>query len=683
MTRSHRSGLPRRLPSGSARAGIATPATTKSPTLSVVAGQIAGGCADGKCPTVGFLHPTGVCLAPSGDLYIVDSGNNTIRKLTPAGEVTTFAGEPGRVGSADGTGAAARFNDPSAIAVDGAGNLYVADSANNTIRKITPSGACSTLAGKPGVTGSADGLGAAASFNSPFGLALDLAGNLYVADSCNNTIRKIASTGQVSTFAGTPGVLGSADGQGAAASFNNLNFMTMDGQGNLYAADSNNNTIRKITPSGMVSTLAGSPGQTGTADGTGAAARFHFPYGLAMDASDNLYVTDAGSCTIRKVTPAGVVTTQAGTASQDGWVDGAGAAARFFNLEGLASDPAGNLYAADFNSIRAVTPTAVVTTLAGSGPTSSVDGPGPAARFSGIGDFGVARDGHIFVPDADEHTIRMISPAGLVSTLAGAKGVPGSADGPLASARFSSPTALAADKEGNLYIADFENHTIRKITQATGLVSTLAGTAGNQGSADGTGAAASFGRLHNLVVDLAGNVYVTEGANTIRKITPSGQVTTLAGSPGQQGSADGTGAAASFDDLEGIAVDASGNLYVSDFFNDTIRKVTPAGVVTTLAGKALSPGSADGTGADARFSGPEGLALSPSGNLLVADTWNNTIRMVTPSGAVTTVAGNAERMEAIPGAQPGAWFSPCSLALDPATGDLLAGTTMAILRIKV
>ena len=194
----------------------------------------------------------------------------------PAGERRDHpGGDGGPVGSADGTGSAARFNDPDGVAVDGAGNVYVADTFNDTIRKITPAGVVTTLAGSPGQVGSADGTGSAARFNDPEGVAVDAAGNVYVADTRNDTIRKITPAGVVTTLAGSPGQAGSADGTGSAARFDFPNGVAVDGAGNVYVADAGNDTIRKITPAGVVTTLAGTAGQSGSADGTGSAARFN------------------------------------------------------------------------------------------------------------------------------------------------------------------------------------------------------------------------------------------------------------------------------------------------------------------------------------------------------------------------------------------------------------------------
>ena len=392
--------------------------------LSLLAGNPFGsGNLDATGADASFAAPAGAATDSAGNVYVADRDNCTIRKITPAGVVTTLAS-----GSTDATGVG--FNGPYGVATDSAGNVYVADTDNHTIRKITPAGVVSTLAGTAGSRGSTDATGAAARFYWPTGVATDSAGNVYVADNGNNTIRKITPAGVVTTLAGTAGTRGSTDGTGAAASFS-PSYVATDSAGNVYVTD--NNTIRKITPGGVVTTLAGTDGVRGSADGTGAAASFFYPLGIATDSARNVYVADRYTSIIRKITPAGEVTTLAGTASVYGHADGTGAAASFNNPYGLATDSADNVYVADLWN----------------------------------------------------HTIRKITPEGVVSTLAGTAGVSGSADSTGATARFNMPSGVATDSTGNVYVADFGNCTIRKITPA-GVVTTVVGQAGSEGYLPGS-----------------------------------------------------------------------------------------------------------------------------------------------------------------------------------------------------
>ena len=340
-------------------------------------GQPGGyGNADGTGSSARFYNPWGVAVDSAGNVYVADQYNYTIRKVTPAGVVTTLAGTALNQGSADGTGSAARFYSPSGVAVDSAGNVYVADSSIHTIRKVTPAGVVTTLAGSAGIWGSADGTGSAARFYFPSSLAVDSTGNVYVADRGYGTLRKVTSGGVVTTLAGSAGPYswGSADGTGSAASFYSPSGVVVDSAGNVYVADNGNHTIRKVTPAGVVTTLAGSAGTWGSADGTGSAARFYNPTGVAVDSAGNVFVADQNNHTIRKVSSDGVVTTIGGSPGVIGGNDGIGSSASFTSPVGVAMDNAGNLYMSDYanNNIFKGTPillsnSPVITSLTGSG----------------------------------------------------------------------------------------------------------------------------------------------------------------------------------------------------------------------------------------------------------------------------------------------------------------------------
>ena len=292
--------------------------------------------------------PKGLTLDAAGNIYFADTRRQVICRMTPSGAVTIIAGQPDSIGSADGAGNQARFNSPRGVAMDADGNLYVADSRNNTIRRVTPGGMVTTFAGLPGVVGCNDGSRGYARFNFPNGVAVDKSGNVYVADLYNSIIRKVTPGGNVTTLAGQPGVEGSANGRGGAALFNFPISIAVDGSDNVYVADMLNNAIRKITPDGMVTTLAGRLSYLGgNADGPGSASRFCHPCGLAVDRTGTIYVADSGNNTLRRITPAGVVSTLGGVAGQSGNSDGSGSAARFWHPTNLALDGPGNLYVAD------------------------------------------------------------------------------------------------------------------------------------------------------------------------------------------------------------------------------------------------------------------------------------------------------------------------------------------------
>lgn len=307
---------------------------------STLAGDTLTGSQDGIGEMARFYNPAGI-TTDGTNLYVADTSNHTIRQVIIAtGAVTTLAGAAGSSGSSDGIGAAARFLSPTNVTTDGT-NLFVTDTYNNTIRQVViASGAVTTLAGAAGTSGSTDGIGASARFSIPTGITTD-GSNLYVADTFNNTIRQVViATGAVMTLAGSAGSSGFADGTGAAARFNGPYGITTDGR-NLFLVDTWNNTIRQIViTTGAVTTLSGTVGSAGSADGIGTAASFYNPYGITSDGT-NLFVTDTSNQTIRRaVIATGAVTTLAGTAGSSGSVDGTGAAARFYNPAGITTDGA-------------------------------------------------------------------------------------------------------------------------------------------------------------------------------------------------------------------------------------------------------------------------------------------------------------------------------------------------------
>lgn len=330
------------------------PSTAAPLTVSTLAGQpLTPGGGDGACSSARFHSPAAVATDVAGNVFVADTDNHTIRKITPSGgTVVTIAGAAGVAGDADGAGSTARFNSPSGLAVDTAGNVYVADTLNNTLRMVTAAGVVSTIAGTAGAGGAVDAFGSAARFCGPQALVVDGAGNLYVADTNNGVIRKVVlATGEVTTIAGMAGSAGSADGAGTGARFDGPSGITRDSAGNLYVADTGNHSIRAITPGGTVSTLAGMAGNSGGADGTGSAATFDGPSAVAVDGSGNVYVADTGNFTLRKVAMAtGVTGTVAGLAGTSGSADGTGSAARFFLPVGVAVDNSGNVYVADTNN---------------------------------------------------------------------------------------------------------------------------------------------------------------------------------------------------------------------------------------------------------------------------------------------------------------------------------------------
>jgi sugar lactone lactonase YvrE len=611
-----------------------------------------------------------------------------------------LAGSRGGKGFEDGPAADARFWEPLFIAADAAGNLYVTDRVNATVRKILPSGEVRTLAGLADARGTTDGKGAAARLWNPLGVAVDSHGNVFVVENEWKTIRKITPAGEVTTFAGTPDSNGAhADGFRGAAHFTYPGALAIDGSDNLYVGDSSR--IRKITPDGNVTTLAGN-GTHAVLDATGTAAEFFSISGMAWDPTTNsLVLNESQNSVVRRVTlPGAVVTTIAGQNQADGHVNANGTDARFQALAGITVAPTGYIWVSESNgSIRTISPSGDVADLAGGYfLMGAADGTGSAARF--LSPFGMTISpltGGIYVCDNGNRVVRALTGA-TVTTFAGTLPNSGIANGGGAAARFNAPSGLAVDSVNSLvYVADKDNHAIRRVTLPAGDVTTFAGS-GVAGFANGNGTAAVFYQPQGVALDPSdGSLFVADtGNNCIRRIAMNGDVTTYAGNPNAgPGSTNGdrlTAArfygpdALAFDPprhrlivadgynhklrlidiptgtvadvvrasdfqpidfggmtVDNVAVDASGNLYVG--WGNRITKITPAGVVSNLAGpgdnNAPLPGAYDGTGVAARFlfPGPSTIAIDGSGNGFVADIWANTIRSITSGGVVQTVGG--------------------------------------------
>lgn len=597
--------------------------------VSTFAGAIGqSGNVDGAAADARFKQPYGIA-SDGTNLYVADTLNGLIRQIEIAtGTVTTLAGG-GTGAKTDGIGTSATFHSPKGIACDGP-NLYVADTNNYAIRKIViASREVSTLAG--GIGGNADGTGAAARFNWPTGVAVS-GGTLFVADYFNNSVRQLdIATGVVTTFAGsTTGASGSVDGIGTAARFHYPQGVATDGV-NVYVIDTGNYSVRKIAiATQSVSTWVGST-VAGHADGIGAAASFINPTGGVI-AGGSLYVADNTNSTIRKVVlSSGAVTTLAGT-----WpgVDGTGTAASFNSPSGITSDGV-NLYVTDMynNNIRKIViATGEVGTFAGSpsGDSGYADGFTTAALFNQPE--GITTDGvSLFVVDNSNNNIRQIDiGSGRVTTLAGSRtGAFGNSDGSATSATFNSPVGITTDG-AKLYVADGQNSNIREIVIATGAVSTFAGSTSKvRGGADGIGTSATFTAPKGITTDGTNLYVVDETMSSVRKIVlASKEVSTLAGSQtGATGSANGTGTAASFLFPYGVTTDGT-KLYVTDSVNNTIRQIVIAtGEVSTLTGRVLTDGAGNGPAATATFYRPAGITTDGH-SLYVVDSYNKVVRKI-------------------------------------------------------
>jgi uncharacterized repeat protein (TIGR01451 family) len=603
-----------------------------SGNLTRVAGNGRSGYAgDGSLATSALLFaPNGVAVDAPGNLFIADTNNHRIRKIATNGTITTVAGIGCCGYSGDGGPAtSAQLNSPSGVAADSAGNLYIADTANQRIRKIAPDGTITTLAGNGSAGYSGDGSPATmAQLNYPNGVAVDAHGNVYIADTYNQSVRKIVN-GMITTVAGNGTCCYSGDGGLAiAAQLCNPRAVVLDGTGNLYIADMCNHRIRKVAPNGTITTVAGNGSGGYTGEGAVAAnQQLNEPYGVTLDALGSLYIADYGNQRIRKVSTAGAISTVAGGNTGDG---GPAPFAGLNEPTGVSPDDAGNVYVADAanHRVRKIAANGEISTVAGTGiPGYSGDG-GLASNAQLSSPQGVLADnaGNLFVADSGNNRVRKVSSDGSIQTIA----------------QLNNPWALALDQSGNLYSADAGSHTVSKIAP-NGTITTVAGTGLSGFSGDaGPATLAQLNSPRGVAVDSAGVLYISDTFNfRVRRVASSGTISTVAGNGSYGYSGDGGPAtSAELSAPFGLALDSAWNLYVADNNSLRIRQVSAYGTIVTVAGSGYDYSGDGGPAIGADFRIPQGVAVDGLGKIYVADTYNNAIRLLTPFGVspVLTIA---------------------------------------------
>jgi uncharacterized protein (TIGR03437 family) len=675
-----------------------------------VISTFAGGAAQAT-PTVAtdaaIGTPFGVATDSALNAYFASPDVHSVFKLSQNGVLIRVAGNsrPGYSGDG-GPSVSALLNSPRSVAVDGAGNLFIADTGNNRVRRVSPSGFITTVAGigTPGFSG--DGGPAANAQLSVSAVAADSAGNLFIGGGYR--VRKVSPNGIITTVAGNGDYYFSGDGGPAINAALVAEAVAVDRSGNLFIADSIH--VRKVSPDGIITTVAGNGTEGFSGDGgpaTGAPLR---AWGVAVDDAGTLFI--ANLCSIRKVTSDGIITTVAGICSGGPFAGDGGPAtsAHLTGAFGVALDGAGKLFIADASNyrIRQVSSSGIITTVAGNGEggssgVGSGDG-GPAASVQLGYPSSVAADnsGNVFI--ADSNRIRRVSPDGMITTVAGngTKGFSGDG-GPAVNAQLQDPAALVLDGAGNLFFGDSDGKRVRRVS-ASGVITTVAGNGlpdFPQGLVDGGPATSTAlgGYIGGLAVDQAGDLFISDAANfRVRKVSPDGIIHTVAGGGTDIG--EGGPATKALLTPRGIVVDGGGNLLIADVGYTRIRKVTPAGIITTIAGSGATSGpSGDGGPAiGARLSGPVGLALDKAGNLFIADPGldfltggeegtqfccDHQIRKITLDGLIATVAGSGTPGFSVNGgpASTASLNGPLSVAVDGSGNVYVADSVNSVVRV--
>lgn len=623
--------------------------------LTVVAGVgTSGFSGDGGLATSAKLNsPKGVAVDSSGNIYIADTSNHRIRKIDTSGNISTIAGTgTGTFGGDNAAATAARVNSPQGVAVDTAGNVYIADTSNNRVRKIDTSGTISTVAGNGTGGYLADNVSATSTrINAPRGVAVDSLGNIYIADTSNNRIRKVAS-GTITTFAGTGTASFSGDGGAAtSATIRAPQALTLDSAGNLYIADTTNHRIRKVNTSGTITTIGGS-GSAGYSGDGGAAtsAKVSSPAGIAVDSSGNVYVGDTGNLRLRKIDTSGNISTAAGTGSATYGGDGGLATnAQFTNPQQIVFDGAGNIYVSDSGThrVRKIDTSGVVTTIAGTGAAGYSGDSGPATSAQLNTPLGIALDssGNLYIADGNNNRIRKVDTGGTITTVAGdGTGTYGGDNGPATSAQIFGPFGVAVYGT-DLYITDTGNNRVRKVN-ASGTITTIAGTgAANFSGDNGLATSATFNTPLGIAINSAGDLFITDYSNgAVRKITAAtGIITTVAGNGANGYGGDGGAAtSAQLNSPRAVAVDSAGNIYITDTTNSRIRKVDTGGTITTIVGDGNAAFSGDGgLPSAAQVSTPQAITVTSSGNIYIGDTGNRRFRVISEAPPAITSASTA------------------------------------------
>ncbi len=645
--------------------------------LAFAGNGVSGNPTAGPATSSDMSLPEQVAVDSSGDVYVADYSADVVEKVTPSGTLSIVAGISGSSGTPTaGPATSSHLHEPSGVALDGSGNLYIADTVNDVVEKVTPSGTLSVFAGTGTAGAPTAGPATNSDLNAPVALAVDSAGDVYISDWSNHEVEKVTASGTLSVFAGT-GTAGVATAGAATSSMlDHPRGIAVDGAGNVYVVDSTDPQALKVTASGTLSIITGTGVSGNPTAGAASSSKLRSPYGVAVDRQGSVYIADPGASEVEKVTASGTLSIFAGISGSSGTPSAGPAASSKINFPiGVGLDTSGDVYISDANDelVYEVTAAAPVFTADAPSATSydsaynyTFAATGiPAPTFSvssgalpyglslntttgvvsgtpmGSGTFSVTATNSAGTAVAGPFTLSVTAPAGDILAVAGT-GIQGEPSAGVAtSSELEDPQLMTMDSSGNLYIADPPADVIEEVT-ASGTLSIFAGTPGSAGAPTaGPATSSELSEPTGVAVDGSGDVYIDDPGNrVVEKVTPSGTLSVFAGIVGS--SAAPTPGPATNSGLgvpAGIGLDSSGDLYITDISHGDVEEVTPTGTLSIIAGTGTTGTPTAGPATSSQLGGPFGIAVDTSGDVYIADANGNRVEKVTPGGTLSIIAG--------------------------------------------
>ncbi len=658
--------------------------------LSLVAGRRVHNLGPGPATMVSLSDPGGVAVDARGDLFIADTGNNLVEKVTPAGRLSVVAGGGETGPQVSGPATSSELEDPSGVAVDARGDLFIADTGNDVVEKVTPTGRLSVVAGGGEIWPLMPGPATSTELHGPSGVAVNAHGDLFIADTGNDVVEKVTPAGRLSVVAGNGQAGPPTPGPATSSSLDGPEGVAVDAYGDLFIADTLNDVVEEITPTGRLSVVTGEAVNYDLpTPGPATSSELYNPAGVAVDARGDLFIADTHNNVVEEVSPAGRLSVVAGVAT--GVVGEAGpptpgpaTSSRLGFEQGVAADARGQLFIADTSNdvVEDVTPAGRLSVVAGEGDQAGPPTPGQATNSELNEPYGVAVDarGDLFIADTGNDVVEKVTAAGRLSVVAGIADQPGPPKrGPADRSKLAGPFKVAVDARGDLFISDEGNYDVEEVT-ASGRLSVVAGDGQPGRPTPGPAIGPGLGNEPDgVAVNSRGDLFIAEYGNAVvEEVNTTGRLSVVAGVVDQSGPPiAGPATSSELESPSGVAVDARGDLFIADEGNDVVEEVNPSGMLSVVAGVVGKFGPpTPGPATSSELESPSGVAVDARGDLFIADEGNDVVEEVNPSGMLSVVAGViGKHGPPTPGpATSSDLYDPQAVSIDTA-GDLFIADT--------